>query len=158
MTEISGTEPTSVRIKFTLGERCGDEVSYRHLYHAHLEDGQAVYVKFTPKHSRRLHTFCASRNLAPRLLGFEKLTGGWYAVVMEKVDTAGIFKAGSLFEPEKWKEEIWSLLVVQGFHAEGLVHGDLRLANFIFTKSTNPRRMMVVDFPPWSSHQGVGRG
>ncbi|KAF9647363.1 hypothetical protein BDM02DRAFT_3117161 [Thelephora ganbajun] len=151
VTEINDIDSTSIRIKFTLGKRYDNEVSYRHLYHAHLEEGQGVYVKFTRRYSLELHKFCASHGLAPRLLGFERLAGGWYGVVMEKVDTTDVLKVESSPDLETWKKDIWSL--VHGFHQMGLVHGDLRLANFIFTKNTNPRRMMVVDFD-WGGEDG----
>jgi len=61
-------------------------------------------------------------------------------LAMEKVD---------IIEP--WKKAI--RMLVDDFHQEGLVHGDLRLANFIFTKDENPRRMLLVDFD-WGGKVG----
>jgi hypothetical protein len=42
-----------------------------------------VVVKFARSYSRDLHEHCAASALAPALLGFEKLPGGWFIVVME---------------------------------------------------------------------------
>jgi tRNA A-37 threonylcarbamoyl transferase component Bud32 len=93
-----------------------------------------------------LHCFCVNQELAPKLLGFKKLTGGWIAVAMEKVDTVEVHelqKSKFLSQLDTWKKEIEGL--VEGFHEQGFVHGDLRLANFIFT-NTNPPKMLLVDF------------
>ena len=54
-------------------------------------------------------------------------------------------------ELETWKKEIGTL--AEDFHQEGLVHGDLRPANFIFTKDENPRRMLLIDFD-WGGKAG----
>jgi tRNA A-37 threonylcarbamoyl transferase component Bud32 len=53
---------------------------------------------------------------------------------MEKVGIVQLLGVESLSQLDRW-EEIWAL--VNGFHQKGLVHGDLRLANLIFTKA-NP--------------------
>ena len=45
-----------------------------------------ILVKFAQRYSRDLHIFCAEGGLAPELLGFEQLPGGWFALAMEKVD------------------------------------------------------------------------
>jgi len=68
---------------------------------------------------------------------------------MEKVDVVDPNKIQS-FEIGTWKKNIGEL--VKAFHKEGLVHGDLRLPNFIFTKRT-PHKMMLVDFD-WGGTAG----
>ena len=144
VTGIKKVGSTSSRIEFALKNRHDTTNPYRNLYHAQLiPTGQGIYVKFTRQYSHELHTFCAERGLAPELLGFEQLPGGWFALAMEKVDTVDLRDIGPLLELDTWKQKIRKL--VDDFHQEGLVHGDLRLANFIFTKAT-PRRMLLVDF------------
>ena len=152
------------RIGFTLLGRYDTVVDYRNLYHARLDSvkqddqygqdtGRDIYVKFTQKYSAELHAHCAAQGLAPKLIGFERLVGGWIAVAMEKVDTVKLGKTESS-EVDEWKGSIQKL--VEDFHRRNLVHGDLRLANFIFTKPTEAmprRRMMLVDFD-WGG--GVG--
>ena len=145
----------SSRIDFTLEGRYDTEVEYRNLYHARVDSTkQEIYVKFTRQYSSDLHDFCAARGLAPKLLGLERLPGGWFAVAMEKIDTVPLEK---IQPPEftmgllgTWKKDIEKL--VEDFHQQDLVHGDLRLANFIFTKDT-PCRMLVVDFD-WGGKAG----
>ena len=95
-------------------------------------DKEGIYVKFSQQYSSALHGFCAERGLAPKLLGFERLTGGWFGLAMEKVDIIEPWKIRSFSELKTWKKAIRTL--VDDFHQEGLVHGDLRLANLIFTK------------------------
>ena len=59
-----------------------------------------------------------------------RTAGGWYVVVMEKIDEAD-------------------------FHGKGLVvHGGLRLANFVFAESDGTRKMLLVDFD-WGGKEGV---
>ena len=122
--------------------RYDQKVIYRNLYHAWLDStNEEIYVKFSQEYSSALHGFCAKRGLAPKLLGFERLTGGWFALAMEKVDIIEPWKIRSFSELEAWKKAI--RMLVDDFHQEGLVHGDLRLVNFIFTKDENPRRMLL---------------
>jgi len=143
------------KIRFVL-ERRHDDVDHRHLYHARLDlpissDLKHIYVKFSQRYSVDLHRFCVSQGLAPKLLGFQQLSGGWFVVAMEKIDSVAVEKITSFPEVEEWKKDIQALM--GGFHQKDLVHGDLRLANFIFTKSENPRRMLLVDFD-WGGKEG----
>jgi hypothetical protein len=139
-------------LSFTLLRRFDSSVKHRQLYHARVDStGQEIYVKFTQKYSSDLHNFCAERKLAPKLLGFERLTGGWFAVAMEKVDIVEPYQIETL--PglvDEWKKD--ALALVNGFHRKNLVHGDLRLPNFIFTKD-KPHKMMLVDFD-WGEEVG----
>jgi len=142
------------KVKFVLDSRY-DNVEHRHLYHARLVSPAlpkpAIYVKFSQRYSIDLHRFCASRGLAPEVLGFQRLSGGWFAVAMEKVNTVDPKTITSFPDACEWGRQFKKL--VNDFHQEDLVHGDLRLANFVFTESSNPRRMMLVDFD-WGGKEG----
>jgi hypothetical protein len=146
------TYPTQSRLSFTFLKRYDSPVKHRQLYHARVDStGEEIYVKFTQKYSSDLHDFCAERKMAPKLLGFERLTGGWFAVAMEKVDTVEPYQIETLPELlDGWKRDTQAL--VDGFHQKNLVHGDLRLPNFIFTKD-KPHKMMLVDFD-WGEEVG----
>ena len=154
ITSITGIDAATTpppRIDFKLVGRHDEVVKHRNLYHALCAStNEGIYVKFTRQYSRDLHVFCAGRGLAPKLLGFERLPGGWIALAMEKVDIVGLSTISSFAELDTWRDSIQGL--VKGFHGAGLVHGDLRLANFIFTKSS-PRKMMLVDFD-WGGTAG----
>ena len=145
VTEIQAIDQSLQPIEFTLLRRHDTTVDYRNLYHARMTStGKEIYIKFTRQYSRVLHLFCSQRGLAPNLLGFQQLPGGWFALAMEKVDVVDLSMVDSF--PERlgiWKQKIRKL--VDDFHQEDLVHGDLRLANFIFTNDS-PCRMLLVDF------------
>jgi thiamine kinase-like enzyme len=98
-----------------------------------------------------LHEICASKGLAPEILRFQELHGGWLVVAMEEIDTVDYTAITSFPEAGKWKKDITEL--VNGFHQKGLVHGDLHLANFLFTKSSNPQKMLFIDFD-WRGKDG----
>lgn len=128
------------------------ENGIRDIYVARLSPTDTeIIVKFTRRYSTELHTFCAEQGFSPKLLGFERLPGGWFAVAMEKVDTVELEKVSCSSELNTWKKEIRNL--VDDFHAHGLVHGDLRLENFIFAASGNRRKMLLVDFD-WGGKAG----
>jgi hypothetical protein len=154
ITEIDAFPNSRLKIKFILDSR-HDRVEQRHLYHARLvtptSSDEAIYVKFSQRYSVDLHGFCASRGLAPRILGFQQLSGGWFAVAMEKIDIVDHENIMSFPDGEKWKGDIKEL--VDAFHREDWVHGDLRLANFVLTKNENPRRILLVDFD-WGGKEG----
>jgi len=149
-------KPQPEKIKFFLESR-HDSVEHRHLYHACLvsptspQTERAIYVKFSQRYSVELHRFCASKGLAPKVFGFQQLSGGWFAVAMEKIDTLDYKRIASFPRPEEWERSLKAL--VDEFHRKGFVHGDLRLANFVFTKSDNPRRVLLVDFD-WGGKDG----
>ena len=144
----------SEKIKFILESR-HDNVQDRWLYHARLvsptPSDEGIYVKFSQRYSVELHRFCAEQRLAPRILGFQELHGGWFVVAMEKVDTEDPNNITTFPEAVEWKKNIEEL--VSGFHQKGFVHGDLRMANFVFTKSDKPRRMILIDFD-WGGKDG----
>ena len=149
ITEIRS--PSLPPITFTLLRRYDEKVSHRNLYHARVDPtDMEIYVKFTRQYSIELHSFCAAKGLAPKLLGFERLIGGWIVLAMQKVDIVEPWEMKSFSDVGTWKQEI--LALVQAFHEEDLVHGDLRLRNFIFTKES-PHRILLVDFD-WGGKAG----
>ena len=147
-------DPQLETLEFVFESR-HDNIEHRHLYHARLvspaSSDKAIFVKFSQRYSLELHRFCASQGLAPKILGFQKLYGGWFAVVMEKIELVDHGSITSFPEVRKWKEDIKKL--VEGFHQKGLVHGDLRLPNFLLTKDDSPRKMLLIDFD-WGGKDG----
>ena len=165
ITEVDAfPDSKSEKLKFIINFR-HDELDDRHLYHARLISppmvkGKDVYIKFTQRYSVELHEFCASKKLAPAILGFEKLSGGWYAVVMEKIDEVYFSRGRLSVEHKKHiREHVGRLKksvskLVDEFHGKGFVHGDLRLENFVFTESEGALKMLLVDFD-WGGKEGV---
>ncbi|KAH9991295.1 hypothetical protein BJV77DRAFT_1068425 [Russula vinacea] len=112
---------------------------------------QEVLVKFTRQYCPELHSFCAERHHAPKLLGYGTVPGGWKVVIMELVKHDGYNRIQ--FAPKhwaKWNQDLTRL--VQDFHEAGLVHGDLRAANFI-VPTDRPETIMLIDFD-WGGEVG----
>jgi hypothetical protein len=142
---ISGSEAQNEQINFQIVERLTpDSGGRRFLYRATTPgpNSQDILVKFSRQYSIDLHAFCASKNHAPQLLGFRELPGGWIAIAMEYLLSAKpVLESTFLAEHGgRWMNEMDQ--VVEEFHAEGYVHGDLRPPNFI----VDGERLVLVDF------------
>ncbi|KAI5995801.1 hypothetical protein F5J12DRAFT_855031 [Pisolithus orientalis] len=112
-----------------------DRVPDCHLYVAETTEGQQILVKFTRRYSYELHKFCADRKHAPALLGFQRLPGGYFGIAMEYLKTATpILLFRHVEKHSQWAKELWEL--VNSFHAENLVHGDLRCPNIVKVRLT----------------------
>jgi RIO1 family len=124
----------------------------RFLYHAKMQNND-VFVKFTRRYCPDLHQFCAERGHAPKLLGYGTVPGGWHVVVMELIDL-DVNKTLAHYAPthlDRWEEDLTCL--VEEFHREGLVHGDLRDVNLIVQRG-EPERIILVDYD-WGGKHGV---
>ncbi|KAG2363360.1 hypothetical protein BDR07DRAFT_1608884 [Suillus spraguei] len=113
----------------------------------------AICIKFVRHYCQEVHLRCASSGLAPRLRGFEKLPGGWYMVVMDKLVGYDVLAdlpntehlPRSVFEPIR--EQLKKL------HAENFVHGDIRDTN-ILVKKDDRTKFMIIDFD-WAGATNV---
>jgi hypothetical protein len=105
------------------------------------DEEKEIVVKFTRRYCIELHTFCAMKGNAPRILGYQKLSGNWIAIAMDYVSAGSITNAqGRNKHRKKWAAAARKL--VKSFHDRGWVHGDLRDVN-ILCKREKP---MLVDF------------
>ncbi|KAH9173559.1 hypothetical protein EDB89DRAFT_704123 [Lactarius sanguifluus] len=110
--------------------------------YAGIWQDKPVAVKFARRYWPELHHFCAERGHAPKLFGYT-IPGGWIVVVMGYVahDSDIVYLASRHWT--RWNKDLTDL--VQSFHDDGLVHGDLRNANFIVPRD-DPGRIVLVDF------------
>ena len=121
------------------------------LYEAKRQDvNEHILIKFVKVYSIELHNFCAQKGHAPKILGYEWLPGGWYGVAMELIKPSKLITrlASLTTYQDHWKGELIELM--QSFHAEGLVHGDLRNVNII---CKDDGHLMLVDFD-WGGKDG----
>ena len=114
-------------------------------------DGTKVCVKFATRYLRDIHIRCASIGIALPLRGFEALAGGWFMVVMDRID--------DVFEPLDTSEsrltnELHKLVLKKTtlLHQAGYVHGDLCDTNLMVRKDGQPG-FMLVDFD-WAGKIG----
>ncbi|KAI5991380.1 hypothetical protein EDC04DRAFT_3148552 [Pisolithus marmoratus] len=134
-------------IEFKIIELFHSQAADRYLYIAETTDSKQIMIKFTRHYSYKLHMFCADRGCAPALLGFERLPGGFFGTAMEFVQFAFPVSQSPYAEKHReWTEQLWKL--VESFHAEGLVHGDLRAPNIICDRN----RVMLIDFD-WAGEE-----
>ncbi|KAG2005497.1 protein kinase subdomain-containing protein PKL/ccin9 [Coprinopsis cinerea AmutBmut pab1-1] len=133
--------------EFTITGHRQPQMEYRLLYIALASDNSTrVLVKFSQTYCRELHEYCSQRGHAPKLLGFERLPGGWYGIAME-YDPKMTFiqtKDDCVLKPTVER-------LMRGFHEEGWVHGDLRHCNIL--ASEDRKRVWVVDFD-WGGKDG----
>ncbi len=99
------------------------------LFDASYKD-EKVVVKFVRDHyGDKVHSFLAGKNLAPKLHHCERLVGGWYVVIMEKVEGRLLNENTEALQPIKESLN----RAVQEMHKNGMVHGDLRPQNILIT-------------------------
>ncbi|KAG8996878.1 hypothetical protein FRB94_007977 [Tulasnella sp. JGI-2019a] len=133
------------------------------VFFGELQDSQGamvdVCIKFTREYSENAHEYCAKEGWAPRLLGCEKLSGGWYMVVME--DMTEHKQLGSLSVEDR--EELKAgglhdqlLAALKHLHAANMVHGDLRDANILVRRDVQTGRVdvKIIDFD-WAGVAGT---
>ena len=122
------------------------------LFQGWTEDDPVV-VKFVRSYSKDLHTHCADLALAPLLLGFEQLPGNWLMVAMEYMED---YKPFSTFEDRasisaQLQQTVTKL--VTSFHAQNLVHGDIRDTNLLVRVKNGELGMKLIDFD-WGGREG----
>jgi hypothetical protein len=87
-------------------------------------DGIKVCIKFVTRYSKEAHIQCASMGIAPTLRGFQTLPGGWFMVLMDRIDDVVVplytWESSLCFELRNLVLEETTCL-----HQAGYVHGDL---------------------------------
>ncbi|KAG2737425.1 hypothetical protein P692DRAFT_20761819, partial [Suillus brevipes Sb2] len=113
-----------------------------------ITDGEAevaICIKFVSRYSRDAHMHCARSGVAPRLRGFERLPGGWYMVVMDRL--AGYDVLADLSDDIYIPRAVFNAIrdQLKALHAQQLVHGDIRDTN-ILLKANDRTQYMIIDF------------
>ncbi|KAI9511687.1 protein kinase subdomain-containing protein PKL/ccin9 [Russula earlei] len=135
-----------VKLEFRIIGLHHDTQDYRHLYIAKTPDENIeIIVKFSRRYSIELHELCAHRRHAPKILGFQELPGGWFAIAMEYISSP--VSPSSSQDLEGLCDELWKLM--EDFHDRGFVHGDLREPNILY----DGERMILLDFD-WGGKVG----
>jgi hypothetical protein len=140
-------------VKFTYRSRFDKD---RLIFLATTIEGATVLVKFTRRYSAAAHQLCADAGVAPQLIGFRYLPGGWYMAVMEYLDPL-IYR---VLEPRDYRytELVAGVQkVIETLHAGGFVHGDIRYVNMMtrheWKGSEAMGNVFLIDFD-WAGHDG----
>jgi hypothetical protein len=123
-----------------------------------------VVVKFTRTYGVEAHSLLAIHGFAPQLLHCERLAGGWFMVVMERLTDPWVNAYN--MEPCLLNEALGVELrsAVDLLHENHFVHGDLRSNNIFVNPET--MKISVVDFdwcgvadvaqyPPFMNHTDI---
>lgn len=132
--------------------------SKRLVFFGTITDGEAevaICIKFVSRYSRDAHMHCARSGVAPRLRGFERLPGGWYMVVMDRL--AGYDVLADLSDDISIPRAVFNAIgdQLKALHAQQLVHGDIRDTN-ILLKANDRTQYMIIDFD-WAGVDKVVR-
>jgi len=118
------------------------------LFRGRKQDGERICIKFVRRYGKEVHIWCAGKGIAPKLMGFEALPGGWYMVVMEYLD-----ETWALFDDDKVKwvkgikgvKEKFAVVIVE-LHEAGMVHGDIREANVMVKEGGEEFKLVDFDW------------
>ena len=117
------------------------------LFEATLDGKDEVVVKFVRHHyGEAVHKCLADAGFAPKLIDCCLLPGGWYAVVMEKLNGHSIFT--TTVSESDIKRSLRT--AVELMHGNNYVHGDLRPQNFLIVD----RSIRVLDFD-WADKENT---
>ena len=140
------TSPSAIRFQIQFEAYQTDPPYPNRFLYLAFRDGtrDPVIVKFTRRYCLRLHSFCAQRRHTPQLLGYGTIPGGWHVVAMEDIDQddSNLYTYARDHLPT-WSKDLKSL--VNDFHDEGWVNGDLRSGNMLVSDE-EPEQVMLVDF------------
>ncbi|KAG6331143.1 hypothetical protein ID866_7942 [Astraeus odoratus] len=107
------------------------------------DEGDDICIKFTQAYSREAHEYLASLGCAPALRGLEELDGVWYMVIMDMLSGFELLS----YWPARLSSRVFEVMLekLKEFHDAGFVHGDIRDANIMVSR-TDEMRFMFIDF------------
>lgn len=128
------------------------------MYIATLGDtDQEVIVKFTARYNKEAHVLLANAGLAPKLYFCERIVGDLYMVVMDRVEGKTVWQLyKSRAIPSSVVDQVER--AVNHLHTNGIVFGDLRDNNILYTQVDGSAggKVFLVDFD-WANKDGEGR-
>jgi serine/threonine protein kinase len=120
-----------------------------------LVDEKSICIKFVRRYGEAVHRWLAEDGVAPELIGFCKLPGGWYMVVMEHLDESWKPLALVLLDRDRYVKGLETKIraAIDNLHRMNMVHGDLRDANIMVREDDGKFLFKVVDFD-WAGTNG----
>jgi hypothetical protein len=123
------------------------------LFKGKTRDNKSICIKFVRRYGEDVHSWCAAKGFAPRILAYESLPGGWYMVIMDLLDASWIPLSDITGDYAEEFEEQFRDFVSQ-LHQAKMVHGDIRETN-IMVKDRG-RKFMLIDFD-WAGSLGKAK-
>lgn len=106
---------------------------------------RTVIVKFTDHYNTGAHRALDEHGLAPRLLGYDELAGGWLMITMERLSKDWIMLENLPQEKRQpYRKGVEDAL--DKLHKAGYVHGDVRAANILVQLSSSELEVKIIDF------------
>lgn len=128
--------PRNPRVPWTISEILGADLSGRRCpisigHRILISTIETIVVKFTKEYGKNLHWSCADMECALKsLTRLRKVSDDWFGIAMENIFLSFLASSESSMSAEKaWLEKFDR--VVEKFHANGFVHGDLRLSSIV---------------------------
>lgn len=113
-----------------------------------LDDKKRVVVKFVETYCTDAHKSLSAGNVAPELLGYDELPGGWLMITMEYLsDGWTMLESLSMDERQLYKAKVEEALNM--LHNAGYVHGDVRACNILVrgpTDECEDIKIKLLDF------------
>ena len=112
-----------------------------------------LLVNFCRRYGKDAHVRCGELGIAPKMVGFENLAGGWFAVVMELLPSS--FQPLRELTAETNRENLERRVTdaAQRMHRAGFMHGDLRDTNILVDVTSNNNGVRIVDWD-WAGRSG----
>ncbi|KAF5368670.1 hypothetical protein D9757_010208 [Collybiopsis confluens] len=146
---VTESSPQSrLKVQFCYTERV-DPI--RLVFKACTTDGENIIIKFGyGRYGLEAHRAAGEAGLAPALLGYSKLTGGWWMAAMELLHE-GFQSCAKIGVNRSCKSVIGSS--IRAFHSMGFVHGDLRASNILVRRYDDQWECRLIDFD-WAGYNG----
>ncbi|KAL4063624.1 hypothetical protein V8B97DRAFT_2106049 [Scleroderma yunnanense] len=109
------------------------------IFFATLSDQQPVCIKFARQYSKDAHEACAALERAPALLGFEKIPGCWFMIVMDTLVDEYVMVFNSTPTPSLI-DDIRNVLRCMSYG-----RSDVRETDIIVSRS-NKTKLRIIDF------------
>ena len=115
------------------------------LFSGRKQAGEWICIKFVRRYGKEVHIWCAGKGIAPKLMGFEVLPGGWYMVVMEYLDQTWVSFDDDKVKGIKGVKERFAMAIAE-LHEAGMVHGDIREVNVMVKEGGEGFKLVDFDW------------
>lgn len=119
-----------------LGPSKGEQVEFSYtegiannslIFIGQMKNMSQLWIEFTRQSGEDMHRWCSERGLVPKLLGFERLVGGWSMVIIERSDESWVHLA----DRNTSRGTAVQATITQLHEEECINHGDIQSTNIL---------------------------